>query len=134
MAYQKLTNVYGQYTILAEFLGSELLGLPLYAPLSHYKVIYTLPMMTIKEDKSTGVVISVPSDSPQDFIALTDIQNKVKDYYIDSFLLIFYFLMKRLIYEKNMILKNKWCYNIILYQLFKLNHMVIFQHQQFVGK
>ncbi len=27
------------------------MGLPLKAPLSHYDVIYTLPMMTIKEDK-----------------------------------------------------------------------------------
>jgi leucyl-tRNA synthetase len=94
MAYQKATDVYGQYTILAEFLGLELLGLPLIAPLSHYKIIYTLPMMTIKEDKGTGVIISVPSDSPEDFIALCNIQNKVKDYYIDFCLLIFSFLMK----------------------------------------
>jgi len=93
MAYQKFTNVYGQYTILTEFLGSELLGLPLYTPWSYYKIIYTLPMMTIKEDKGTGVIISVPSDSPDDFIALNDIKNKVKDYYIDSFLLIFFIFL-----------------------------------------
>ncbi|CAF1020660.1 unnamed protein product [Adineta steineri] len=76
MAYQEFTNTYGQYTILAEFVGSELFGLPLHAPYSHYKTIYVLPMMTIKEDKGTGVVTSVPSDSPDDFAALTDLKNK----------------------------------------------------------
>ncbi|CAF4699185.1 unnamed protein product, partial [Rotaria magnacalcarata] len=34
-------------------------------------------MMTIKEDKGTGVVTSVPSDSPDDYVALMDIKNKV---------------------------------------------------------
>jgi leucyl-tRNA synthetase len=77
MSYQELTQVCGQYTVLAEFLGSELFGLPLHAPLSHYGTVYVLPMMTIKEDKGTGVVTSVPSDSPDDFAALTDLKNKV---------------------------------------------------------
>ncbi|CAF3799405.1 unnamed protein product [Rotaria sp. Silwood1] len=76
MAYQEFTNIHGQYTILAEFLGSELFGLPLHAPLSQYQTVYVLPMMTIKEDNGTGVVTSVPSDSPDDFITLTDIKNK----------------------------------------------------------
>ncbi|CAF3565723.1 unnamed protein product [Rotaria socialis] len=77
MAYQEYTAVCGQYTVLAEFLGSELFGLPLHAPLSHYETVYVLPMMTIKEDKGTGVVTSVPSDSPDDYAALMDIKNKV---------------------------------------------------------
>lgn len=77
MAYQEFTHTYGQYTVLAEFLGSELFGLPLHGPLSHYETVYVLPMMTIKEDKGTGVVTSVPSDSPDDFAALTDLKNKV---------------------------------------------------------
>jgi leucyl-tRNA synthetase len=85
MAYQQFTSVFGQYTVLAEFLGSELLGLPIHAPLSHYETVYVLPMMTIKEDKGTGVVISVPSDSPDDFVALNDIKNKVKDHFINYF-------------------------------------------------
>jgi len=33
-------------------------------------------MMTIKENKGTGVVTSVPSDSPDDFAALRDVKNK----------------------------------------------------------
>ena len=135
MAYQGLTNVYGQYTILAEFRVSELFGLPLHALLSCYETIYTLPMTTLEEDKGTGIVISVPSDSPDDFIALIDIKNKVNDYYIDFFLLmVCVFLMKRLIYKRNMVLPNQWYYHIIPYQLFKLNLMVIFQDQQFVIK
>lgn len=52
------------------------MGLRLSAPLTKYKTIYTLPMLTIKEDKGTGVVTSVPSDSPDDFAALTDLRNK----------------------------------------------------------
>jgi leucyl-tRNA synthetase len=40
------------------------MGIPLKAPLAPFAKIYTLPMLTIKEDKGTGVVTSVPSDSP----------------------------------------------------------------------
>merc|ERR1711917_99005 len=32
--------------------------------------------MTIKEGKGTGVVTSVPSDAPDDYAALVDLQNK----------------------------------------------------------
>lgn len=77
MSFQEFTENNGEYKVLAEFLGSELFGLPLFAPLSHYSTVYVLPMMTIKEDKGTGVVTSVPSDSPDDYAALTDLKNKV---------------------------------------------------------
>jgi leucyl-tRNA synthetase len=33
-------------------------------------------MMTIKEDKGTGIVTSVPSDSPDDYAALIDLKKK----------------------------------------------------------
>jgi leucyl-tRNA synthetase len=33
-------------------------------------------MLTIKEDKGTGIVTSVPSDSPDDYAALRDLKNK----------------------------------------------------------
>lgn len=33
-------------------------------------------MLTIKEDKGSGVVTSVPSDSPDDYAALMDLKNK----------------------------------------------------------
>ena len=34
--------------------GQDIMGLALKAPLSVYEKIYTLPMLTIKEDKGTG--------------------------------------------------------------------------------
>lgn len=54
----------------------DILGMALSAPLTSYKVIYTLPMLTIKDDKGTGVVTSVPSDSPDDYAALVDLKKK----------------------------------------------------------
>uniref|UniRef100_T1JCF2 leucine--tRNA ligase n=1 Tax=Strigamia maritima TaxID=126957 RepID=T1JCF2_STRMM len=62
--------------IVAEFSGQDIMGIPLSAPLTSYDVVYTLPMLTIKEDKGTGIVTSVPSDSPDDFAALRDLKNK----------------------------------------------------------
>lgn len=59
-----------------EYNLQDILGLPLEAPLTPNKVIYTLPMLTIKEDKGTGVVTSVPSDSPDDYAALVDLKKK----------------------------------------------------------
>ena len=68
------------------------MGLPLKAPLTSYDIIYTLPMLTIKEEKGkeqldmsyitlfpptgTGVVTSVPSDAPDDYAALRDLKKK----------------------------------------------------------
>jgi leucyl-tRNA synthetase len=58
--------------------GHELFGIPLSAPLCSYPTIYTLPMLTISMNKGTGVVIGVPSDSPDDYITLHDLQNKAE--------------------------------------------------------
>jgi len=52
------------------------MGVPLSAPLTPYDIIYTLPMLTIKDDKGTGIVTSVPSDAPDDYAALRDLQKK----------------------------------------------------------
>lgn len=52
------------------------MGAALKAPMTKYNVIYALPMLTIKEDKGTGVVTSVPSDSPDDYAALVDLKRK----------------------------------------------------------
>jgi len=76
LAYQGFTPEDGKENILAELKGQDILGLALSAPLSVNPVIYTLPMLTIKEDKGTGVVTSVPSDSPDDWAALRDLANK----------------------------------------------------------
>lgn len=76
MSYQEFTRENGKYEPLAEIQGELLLGLKLKAPLSTNEFVYALPMMTIKEDKGTGIVTSVPSDSPDDFAALTDLKKK----------------------------------------------------------
>ncbi|RNF06274.1 leucine--tRNA ligase [Trypanosoma rangeli] len=63
-------------TPLFEVEGAKLVGLPLSSPLCPYPTIYTLPMQTITDVKGTGVVMSVPSDSPDDYINLTQLKKK----------------------------------------------------------
>ncbi|XP_017875830.1 leucine--tRNA ligase, cytoplasmic isoform X2 [Ceratina calcarata] len=76
MSYQDFFAEEGKIAIALKLTGKDILGLPLEVPLTSYKVIYTLPMLTIKEDKGTGVVASVPSDSPDDYAALVDLKKK----------------------------------------------------------
>ncbi|XP_026470911.1 leucine--tRNA ligase, cytoplasmic [Ctenocephalides felis] len=76
MAYQEMLKQNNVVEVLGEFKGQELLGIGLKAPLTSFDIIYTLPMLTIREDKGTGVVTSVPSDSPDDYAALMDLKNK----------------------------------------------------------
>uniref|UniRef100_A0A8C8K3K4 Leucine--tRNA ligase, cytoplasmic n=1 Tax=Oncorhynchus tshawytscha TaxID=74940 RepID=A0A8C8K3K4_ONCTS len=66
----------GKVTVIMDVLGKDILGCALSAPLSSYRTIYALPMLTIKEDKGTGIVTSVPSDAPDDIAALRDIKKK----------------------------------------------------------
>ncbi|XP_041499633.1 leucine--tRNA ligase, cytoplasmic [Microtus oregoni] len=76
MSYQGFTKHNGVVPVVKELMGEEILGAALSAPLTCYKVVYVLPMLTIKEDKGTGVVTSVPSDSPDDLAALRDLKKK----------------------------------------------------------
>jgi len=55
--------------------GFDLLGRALTAPLTSAPVIYSLPMSTISMDKGTGIVTSVPSDSPDDYITVRELKN-----------------------------------------------------------
>jgi leucyl-tRNA synthetase len=57
-------------------LGEKLLGCAIKAPLAQYERVYVLPLLTILMDKGTGIVTSVPSDSPADYSALMDMKNK----------------------------------------------------------
>lgn len=50
-----------------------MIGIPLEAPLASYETVYALPMLTISMEKGTGVVTSVPSDAPDDYITLRDL-------------------------------------------------------------
>ncbi|CAJ0941487.1 unnamed protein product, partial [Mesorhabditis belari] len=79
MSYQNLTAKFGEIKFvegLEKVFGRDILGAGLEAPLAHYPKVYALPMLTIKDDKGTGVVTSVPSDSPDDFAALGDLKKK----------------------------------------------------------
>eukprot|EP00088_Acartia_fossae_P002624 TRINITY_DN1108_c1_g1_i3.p1 TRINITY_DN1108_c1_g1~~TRINITY_DN1108_c1_g1_i3.p1 ORF type:complete len:1178 (+),score=353.43 TRINITY_DN1108_c1_g1_i3:49-3582(+) len=76
LSYQGFMETEGDPSVVADLVGQDILGVALSAPLAHHKTIYTLPMLTIKEDKGTGVVTSVPSDSPDDWAALRDLKNK----------------------------------------------------------
>ena len=55
--FQGFTQDDGTFEVLAELTGQDIMGLALKAPLSVYEKIYTLPMLTIKEDKGTGNII-----------------------------------------------------------------------------
>ena len=76
MAYQSILGEGTDIHYLLEIKGTELIGCALTAPLTSYDPIYALPMLTIKEAKGTGIVTSVPSDSPDDYAALMDLKNK----------------------------------------------------------
>ncbi|EGG14218.1 leucyl-tRNA synthetase [Cavenderia fasciculata] len=76
MAYQGLTKVRGQFDKLAEFTGQDLIGASLKAPLAINPIVHVLPMLSIDENKGTGVVTSVPSDSPDDYATLVDLKLK----------------------------------------------------------
>ena len=71
-----MTPEYGKYPCLSKVTGQQLIGIPLSAPLSNYEKVYALPMTTISMTKGTGIVTSVPSDSPDDWAALRDLQSK----------------------------------------------------------
>lgn len=76
MAYQNLTKTPEQINKILDITGQELIGLPLKAPLATFERVYSLPMLTISMTKGTGIVTSVPSDAPDDFAALRDLQKK----------------------------------------------------------
>uniref|UniRef100_A0A6U2REQ0 leucine--tRNA ligase n=1 Tax=Leptocylindrus danicus TaxID=163516 RepID=A0A6U2REQ0_9STRA len=76
MSCQGYTSEFGKVTCLVELTGTELLGLPLSAPNATYERVYTLPLLTISMGKGTGVVTSVPSDAPDDYVSLKALQDK----------------------------------------------------------
>ncbi|KAI0983106.1 hypothetical protein GJ496_005320 [Pomphorhynchus laevis] len=82
---RSLHNLYYQNMLqstdfLCKITGTSLIGLMVEAPLSKYKTVYCLPMSTIKEDKGTGIVTCVPSDSPDDFVNLQWLKQQSADY------------------------------------------------------
>lgn len=76
LAHQDYAAEWGKTVCHVKMTGQDLLGLPLKAPNAAYEVVYTLPLMTISMGKGTGVVTSVPSDAPDDFVALRELKEK----------------------------------------------------------
>ena len=75
-----MTKEERKFPCLAKVMGSDIVGKKLKAPLTKYEFVYALPMTTISMVKGTGIVTSVPSDSPADFVMLRDLKKK-PDYY-----------------------------------------------------
>ncbi|PVU92029.1 hypothetical protein BB561_004068 [Smittium simulii] len=84
MAFQGNSKIPDQISYLGSILGSELIGTKVRAPNSSYDSVYVLPMDNVLPTKGTGVVTSVPSDSPADFVALRDLQRKPDFFKIQS--------------------------------------------------
>ena len=73
-AQDDMMALWGKTDKVADVPGRSLLGLPLKAPNAQYERVFTLPLLTISMTKGTGIVTSVPSDAPDDYAALRDMQ------------------------------------------------------------
>ena len=81
MAYQGILAKEGVIEKTADVVGADMVGTLVNAPLSvHKDGVRVLPMETVLPTKGTGVVTSVPSDSPDDCITVADLAKKA-DYY-----------------------------------------------------
>lgn len=81
MAFQGIFEKRGEYHSVATLGGQTLVGSKVHAPLSIYTGgVRVLPMETVLATKGTGVVTSVPSDSPDDYATVTELSRKA-DYY-----------------------------------------------------
>jgi leucyl-tRNA synthetase len=76
MAYQDLLRTHEKIEKIAEVKGSDLIGLGVKSPLATFERIHVIPMLSIKMNMGTGIVTSVPSDSPDDFATLREFQKK----------------------------------------------------------
>eukprot|EP00435_Cladocopium_sp_Y103_P005585 s1260_g1.t2 len=96
MSFQGILMPWGKPKCLMEVSGQELVGKKVAAPTTKYKYVHILPLPTIKMDKGTGIVTSVPSDSPDDYAAYMDLMKSdkkrehfgVKKEWVDGFELI----------------------------------------------
>lgn len=85
MAYQGIFPEWEVFPEVCQLKGSELIGSLVNAPLSvHTAGVRVLPMDTVKDTKGTAVVLSVPSDSPDDYAMTLELQKKAAYYKIDE--------------------------------------------------
>ncbi|EPE09751.1 leucyl-trna synthetase [Ophiostoma piceae UAMH 11346] len=82
MAFQKILP-WGKFESVVQLLGADVVGTLVNAPMSVYEKVYILPMQSLKPTKGTGVVACVPSDSPDDYATLLELQRKPAYYNID---------------------------------------------------
>ncbi|KAJ2758413.1 cytosolic leucyl tRNA synthetase, partial [Coemansia sp. BCRC 34490] len=81
MAFQELSPANGKVVTLGHISGNAIVGAKVNAPLSHYADgVYVLPMENVLSTKGTGVVTSVPSDSPDDYATLRNLKKKPEYY------------------------------------------------------
>jgi leucyl-tRNA synthetase len=82
MAFQNIFPKWGEFPKVVGISGEDVVGTLVNAPLSTFKEVYVVPMDTIKETKGTGVVTSVPSDSPDDYAMTLELSKKATYYKI----------------------------------------------------
>lgn len=83
MAFQSIFPKWGVFPKVAELQGADVIGTLVNAPLSvHQDGVRILPMDSVKATKGTGVVTSVPSDSPDDYATVMDLAKKAEYYKI----------------------------------------------------
>ncbi|KAG6864507.1 hypothetical protein C0991_009022 [Blastosporella zonata] len=83
MAFQGTSTPRGEISQLLELTGDKLLGTKIHAPFALNPEVYVLPMDNVLATKGTGVVTSVPSDSPDDCATLYDVRKKAAFYKIE---------------------------------------------------
>ncbi|KAK4219080.1 leucyl-tRNA synthetase, class Ia, archaeal/eukaryotic cytosolic [Rhypophila decipiens] len=84
MAFQGIFPEWGIVPKVMDIKGSDLIGSMVRALLSVHTDIYVIPMDTIKETKGTGLVTSVPSDSPDDYAMTIELHKKAAFYKIEQ--------------------------------------------------
>ncbi|KAK3074849.1 cytosolic leucyl tRNA synthetase [Teratosphaeriaceae sp. CCFEE 6253] len=84
MAFQSIFPTWGAFPEVAELKGADVVGTLVHAPLSVQNEraggVRILPMESVKASKGTGVVTSVPSDSPDDYATMMDLVKKAEYY------------------------------------------------------
>lgn len=76
LSFQGYSPKWGEIECVAKFTGREIIGSAVKAPFTPYEKIYVWPMFNVMTNKTTGVVTSVPSDAPHDYVAFRDVKNK----------------------------------------------------------
>ncbi|KAI9219487.1 hypothetical protein BC828DRAFT_406661 [Blastocladiella britannica] len=84
MSFQGFSKTKGVAVKLATVSGADLIGTAVRAPLCKYDHVYVLPLDHVVANKGTGVVTSVPSDSPDDYAMTRDLKKKPEFYGIDG--------------------------------------------------